>query len=683
MRRLPAALFVLLLTVSAIPAAAQDDPAPPVELRLLEQTAWNGPQRGQRVLTVRVRAQNDGEEDLGRLTLAMTIFAPARGRLEYEESLSGDATAEIDTDPREQPGPLPAGGSREFEVVKTLNELIDRGDTAVYPMKLELRSDDVPVATIRSPIVFVVPEEEVEPLRVSTTIVLADRLHQDPAGRFLDRSLEAAVGPDGWLAGVVNALRDDDDLVATLAISPLLLRQLAEMRDGYEVTGEGGGAVGQGARGAADAARSLTELSALVAQGEPDLATYPFAGPSLPALAAGGLDRDIRNQLLRGAALVERLVGRAPDPSLIRPPLGHLDGESLGELEALSEGKRPTVLLDSGSAVPPEDAEGLGFSPAASGRAQAGDVELPAILASASLQSVLETVPDDPVLRAQAALGELAVIHQERPGVLRGVAVVLGESRRPQAAFVRAFLAGLRSVPLLQARRAGEFLTELRTDAEFPLADRSSPQFTADYEADIRQTRDQIERFRSVFLEAADLSSTMGELVLLAEAQQFIRDEEAGRGFLRRVQGIAEGRFAKITTVGTEQPVTLASRSGPVPVSIRNDGGGTAAIRVHLLSPSLRFQGGDVRDITVEPGVTTFPFVAQTRRGGRFPVQLVLCPPDTAPQDCEPGDRAAISDATIIVRSTVYNRVALVLTIGAAVFLLAGWGRRVIRRART
>jgi hypothetical protein len=49
-------------------------------------------------------------------------------------------------------------------------------------------------------------------------------------------------------------------------------------------------------------------------------------------------------------------------------------------------------------------------------------------------------------------------------------------------------------------------------------------------------------------------------------------------------------------------------------------------------------------------------------------VQIQLLTPDGQTQLGPP--------AQLIVRSTAYNRVALVLTIGAALVLLALWGRR-------
>jgi hypothetical protein len=51
-----------------------------------------------------------------------------------------------------------------------------------------------------------------------------------------------------------------------------------------------------------------------------------------------------------------------------------------------------------------------------------------------------------------------------------------------------------------------------------------------------------------------------------------------------------------------------------------------------------------------------------------------------------PGNPAVaqtITQTEVLVRSTAYNRIALVLTIGAALFLLGWWGRRFLPRRRS
>ena len=61
---------------------------------------------------------------------------------------------------------------------------------------------------------------------------------------------------------------------------------------------------------------------------------------------------------------------------------------------------------------------------------------------------------------------------------------------------------------------------------------------------------------------------------------------------------------------------------------------------------------------------------------GRFPVTLQILPPIPC-ADC------TIAETQLIVRSTAYNRVALLVTIGAALFLFGWWGRRFLPRRKS
>jgi hypothetical protein len=58
---------------------------------------------------------------------------------------------------------------------------------------------------------------------------------------------------------------------------------------------------------------------------------------------------------------------------------------------------------------------------------------------------------------------------------------------------------------------------------------------------------------------------------------------------------------------------------------------------------------------------------------GRFPVKIQLLPP-IACSGC------TIAESTVVVRSAAYNRVALFVTIGAALFLVGMWARRFFSR---
>jgi hypothetical protein len=61
---------------------------------------------------------------------------------------------------------------------------------------------------------------------------------------------------------------------------------------------------------------------------------------------------------------------------------------------------------------------------------------------------------------------------------------------------------------------------------------------------------------------------------------------------------------------------------------------------------------------------------------GRIPIRVRLLTPGRFSPE-------VIAERGLVVRSTAYNRLALFVTIGAALFLVAWWGRRFLPRRRT
>ena len=98
---------------------------------------------------------------------------------------------------------------------------------------------------------------------------------------------------------------------------------------------------------------------------------------------------------------------------------------------------------------------------------------------------------------------------------------------------------------------------------------------------------------------------------------------------------------------------------------------------VRLISDRrLDFPNGDSRRLSLPPGTQTFTFPARVQTTGRFPIKIqVRTPVDDAIAE-------TIAETQIVVRSTAYNRVALFVTAGAALFLLMWWGRRFLPRRR-
>src|SRR5581483_6070361 len=128
--------------------------------------------------------------------------------------------------------------------------------------------------------------------------VRARRADRARARRRVPLDGARAVRLAGRLAAEVGALAT---LVARspatpvdVVVSPMLLTQLSRMRNGYTVI-DGGTEreVGEGEGGAAAAASVLSALERIAGSPSVELSALPFSSPSLPALAASGLGRDL------------------------------------------------------------------------------------------------------------------------------------------------------------------------------------------------------------------------------------------------------------------------------------------------------------------------------------------------------------------------------------------------------
>ena len=73
----------------------------------------------------------------------------------------------------------------------------------------------------------------------------------------------------------------------------------------------------------------------------------------------------------------------------------------------------------------------------------------------------------------------------------------------------------------------------------------------------------------------------------------------------------------------------------------------------------------------LEPGETRdIVFDVRLKTTGQFPLRVVVEAPTGRP----------VSETTVIVRSTAYSRIALIITVGAALALVLLWARRFFRR---
>ena len=666
MRRLaPLLSIVLLLGVALAPGASAQELAP-VRLTLLSQTAWNS--TSQRLVELRFRAENLGDVPLPELSIGVTLYSRVLTRGAYEQSLAADPFVVIDAETLAREGPLEPGAVRDFEVSFTLDSLgLDADQSGVYPFKVDLRTGGVSVGAIRTPVIFLVREPEV-PLTLSLTTVLDHPISFGPDGIFVDDSLEVALAAGGRLNGQIRSLLELAALPSAppteVAVSPVLLTQLGRMRDGYAVVGpEGTREVSGGEAGAQLAERALQDLRTIAAAPGIRITALPFATPEIPALYAGGLGHDVGNQLERGREVAGAFLQTTPVPGVLRPPGAALDDTTLRGIAALGI----TTLLVGPTTIErapqPLDLAGPATASLAEGA-------LAAIAPDPSTDAVIARIaPEDPVRAAQATLGELAAIWQERPGEPRGVALVLGEDLPLPGPFFVPLARGVSSAPWLALASPTELLAAFPPPEPSEIATPSLRRFADTYVAALKQARRRADTLRSMLPPESEEPARLETMLLLAEARQFLSEPDEGLAFIGAVRGEVDAVLGSLT-LDTVTTITLTSESGGgIPVTVTNGAQETLRVSVRLVSQHLRETLS--ADLELAPGASeTVRFQAQLRSTGRFPVRVQLLSPS--------GEK--IEQETIGVRSTQYNRIAIVITIGAALVLLVLWARRFVPR---
>jgi hypothetical protein len=668
-RRLIAGLGGAAILALGVPAAGQDQP--PIRLILTKQTAFASPEQP---LRISVAVENGSDQPLVDLTQTVAVNSPVPSRSDYEVALEGDPLSApvARTDPvRGSVGP---GALRRLPAMTLdLADLAAIGPNALYPVTVELRSKTLPVATLRTAFVFI-EEEPLTPLLVSTSFVLDAPVRIRPDGTLLDDDLERQIAPDGRLDAIVSALEDVPGVGVTLVLSPVLLEQLQAMRGGYRrLTPDGVEEIAPQDPPAVAAGALMDRIRELARRPYVEVAALPYASPSVPALVHAGLESDLRRQIERGRQVVTTLTGAEPSPTVFRPPASAVTESSLVPLVATlaaEVGTVPALLID-GEVLPPPPPEPL--TPPARADVEIDGTTVRTVVADPGLDARTREVLEDPILRAHRTLGELAAIYFEEPSASRGAALIFGENDAPDPGFLRTLLRGIRGVPEVTWLKGVTASRLLGADQPEPdrreLADtvRPSP-LAGTFTSAMALSRDAVEALSSM-TDQPELVGQLDRLLLLSESRYLARHADLRFEYLDAARASVDAEFDKVQ-LPPSSSITLTSRNGRIPVTLRSDAEYPVQLRLSLRAPGLELIGGPTRDISLSRPIQTFVFPARTQRTGRFPVTVLLGTPD--------GTRLA--DTEIIVRSTAYNRIALVITIGAAVFLAAWWGRRLLSR---
>jgi len=398
---------------------------------------------------------------------------------------------------------------------------------------------------------------------------------------------------------------------------------------------------------------------------------------SVPAMLADGLNQQVSLSLTRGDAALSTALGTQP-AGRTWVQSGPIDQTTLSFLGG-SQFDRVVLPEADLSASPFPTTIAQPFQVAG-----ADQTLIRAAVADAGLASHFTDQPD-PVLAAHQLLADLAQIYADAPANQRGVVAVAPASWTPDPGFLDAFLAGLSSSPVLAGRRLDSFF-----DAVPPAIDDGRPlirQLVSDQGTIRTQAAGLLPDAQRAARRQLDSLATvlppndtrvyprLERLLLEVPADDLSPvDRQARLGAfaagLRQVTG-------QVQLAGS-RTITLTARRGQLPLTVVSLSDEPLAVVLEIQSDKLKFPGMTTTGpalirTTLVKGNNPKIITVEARTSGAFPLHITVLSEDGS---------LVLAKESFTVQSTALSGVGVVLSVGAALFLVVWWGRHSWRTRR-
>ena len=643
------AAVVMLLALSG-PHAAAADPSTD-SLRLVSQTSWVSAAPPNNVFDLRFVPQvSEPTEDVN---LDINVDAVLPDRSEFDRSLSPDYPGYIVGQPiRAALSTFTPDADGAIDIQISVGDQVgqlDLSTAGVYPVSVELRpaGGGAPLAGFVTHLIYT-PAAIRGPKLDVVWIVPVHAPPGDP------RTPAGSVTPDqaGQLAAIANALaayptvpvtlRPTPDTIAGLeAVDPATVTRLSESLVGREVLAD---------------TWVPTSIAAMLDDGLNDEASL--------SLTRGGdaLSADLRTQIAGHTWVQEEPIDQA---ALTFLSFAQFDRVILPEVDLNTNPSRITPAQP--------------FEVAASDQ-----TFIKAAVADSGLAAHFTEQPD-PVLGAHQLLADLAQIYADDPAITRGVVIDTPALWTPSAAFLDTFLQGLAESPILQGATADSFFDNV-------------PAATRDGEPLIRQV---VTDTNTISSEAANLlpdaqRAAQRQLDALATSLpdtskvyprlerlllEVPSDDLTPAGRQARLDALAGGIHAVTALVQLpgSRTVTFTARKGQLPITVSSASDEPLRVLLQVQSDKLEIPGASVTgtatyDLTLHKGNNLVVLTVVARTSGAFPLHLTVLSQD---------GNLIITKSSFTIQSTALSGVGVVLSVGAALFLVVWWARHAWRARKS
>lgn len=642
------------------PGLATAQAAPSGSLQLDTQTTWLTPP-GPFDVSVAVSASIPSDQ----LVLYEAVYEPVRTRSEFALTLS-DVFARrpfyTSTMPLDQvPAATDVPGDRALSL--PVNDPSGTGVSVhapgVYPVQLQLRDTDGDVLDKVTTHLLDVNPASAQTTRLDVTWVIP--FHAPPTMQP-DGAWKVGPTASGHLASLVTALTADP----TLAKVPVVLQPTPETVDALAVSP------------AVQDRNTIATLATAVGQGSGrQMVSGAYVPVNLPGLLGDGMGTEVDAQLRRGTDTLATNLAAAPLTStwVSQDPL---DTTTLDDL--VRRGVKRIVVPE--QALVPVNLRLTLTQPfqlaTSTGTMQAaeGDSGLAAYFSDHRT-----------VLAAHRLLADLDVLWNDKPQEPRSVVILTPRAWAPETKMIQIILSGLATSPILApVTLDGMFSVPsatapigsngvhgplVRSLAITPASDApplSRPRVFA--------TRINIEALQTVLPVGHPLIDGADRQLLVAEAEELTASQRTALlvGLARQLSNqTAQFRLPPSRTI------TLTARQARIPITVENDALFPAKLDLVLKSQGLQFAGSssDTKRVALEltHKFTTVEFTVRTRTSGVFGMTVQLVAPNGTPISAR---------SNVTIRSTAASGVGIILSVGAALFLIVWWVRnaRSGRRAR-
>jgi hypothetical protein len=409
----------------------------------------------------------------------------------------------------------------------------------------------------------------------------------------------------------------------------------------------------------------------------------PYADPDLVGTVRAGLAGDLAQSTALGPQTAAEVLGRpatAPLPLLDWPADGTADRATL---RALPGTGASTVLLSDASAAP---VRSVTYTP--SGAGPLSGTGLTAVVADSVLSNLLATSPGrqgGPALARQRVLAELAMVGAERPSLQRSLVIVPPRRWNPDPVYVQGLLRAVAAAGWVQLVSLSDLTSTAaqgpaRQQPAYSAGARSRELDAAQY-ADVRAGHQRLGALSAVIstvsqpAAVADQLKSYAEALLRSESAAWRSARAAGQAYVRGTVDLLARQQRRVHLV-SPGAVTLAARSGKIPVTVVNDMDQQVTVRVGVQAvPPVRLKLTQPPPITLEPhSSTTLDIAAEATTNGSLLVVAQLLTVDGRPY----GD-----PETFPVQITGLGAVAQLVVVGALLLLTAALVVRVVRAVRS